>query len=282
MNILFDQNGIWKLDDYIMLDVENIDRAIEYVLSKFPQVDKIGIASNTNGVYEINLDFLKQFPNITHFKLSCFLAKSTDIQPIYYLKELQWLQWWSDNKVDISKFPKLNTLVCHYSDNIIFNNNNLSFLYLSYANKLSFLDKIPNLTRLVLRNYSGIDLSGINHLSNLDELTIRLARKLIEIKDILECKNLCEIEFEGINKQVDLSILSKCENLKGLYLHMSIPNCLFLKEMKNIESFVCKEIEDNDLSPIFESTTLSYVYLYKYKRTYNYNKKDFEKRFSIK
>lgn len=265
-----------------MLDVENIDRAIEYVLSKFPQVDKIGIASNTNGVYEINLDFLKQFPNITHFKLSCFLAKSTDIQPIYYLKELQWLQWWSDNKVDISKFPKLNTLVCHYSDNIIFNNNNLSFLYLSYANKLSFLDKIPNLTRLVLRNYSGIDLSGINHLSNLDELTIRLARKLIEIKDILECKNLCEIEFEGINKQVDLSILSKCENLKGLYLHMSIPNCLFLKEMKNIESFVCKEIEDNDLSPIFESTTLSYVYLYKYKRTYNYNKKDFEKRFPIK
>ena len=282
MNTLFDKNGIWKLDDYIMLDVENIDRAIEYVLSKFPQVDKIGIASNTNGVYEINLDFLKQFPNITHFKLSCFLAKSADIQPIYYLKELQWLQWWSDNKVDISKFPKLNTLVCHYSDNIIFNNNNLSFLYLSYANKLSFLDKIPNLTRLVLRNYSGIDLSGINHLSNLDELTIRLARKLIEIKDILECKNLCEIEFEGINKQVDLSILSKCKNLKGLYLHMSIPNCLFLKEMKNIESFVCKEIEDNDLSPIFESTTLSYVYLYKYKRTYNYNKKDFEKRFSIK
>lgn len=65
MNILFDQNGIWKLDDYIMLDVENIDRAIEYVLAKFPQVDKIGIASNTNGVYEINLDFLKQFPNIT-------------------------------------------------------------------------------------------------------------------------------------------------------------------------------------------------------------------------
>ena len=63
---------------------------------------------------------------------------------------------------------------------------------------------------------------------------------------------------------------------------MSIPNCLFLKEMKNIESFVCKEIEDNDLSPIFESTTLSYVYLYKYKRTYNYNKKDFEKRFPIK
>lgn len=282
MNTLFDKNGIWKLDDYIMLDVENIDRAIEYVLSKFPQVDKIGIASNTNGVHEINLDFLKQFPNITHFKLSCFLAKSADIQPIYYLKELQWLQWWSDNKVDISKFPKLNTLVCNYSDNIIFNNNNLSFLYLSYANKLSFLDKIPNLTRLVLRNYSGIDLSGINHLSNLDELTIRLARKLIEIKDILECKNLYEIEFEGINKQVDLSILSKCENLKGLYLHMSIPNCLFLKEMKNIESFVCKEIEDNDLSPIFESTTLSYVYLYKYKRTYNYNKKDFEKRFSIK
>ncbi len=282
MNTLFDKNGIWKLDDYIMLDVENIDRAIEYVLSKFPQVDKIGIASNTNGVYEINLDFLKQFPNITHFKLSCFLAKSADIQPIYYLKELQWLQWWSDNKVDISKFPKLNTLVCHYSDNIIFNNNNLSFLYLSYANKLSFLDKIPNLTRLVLRNYSGIDLSGINHLSNLDELTIRLARKLIDIKDILECKNLCEIEFEGINKQVDLSILSKCENLKGLYLHMSIPNCLFLKEIKNIESFVCKEIEDNDLSPIFESTTLSYVYLYKYKRTYNYNKKDFKKRFPIK
>jgi hypothetical protein len=282
LNILFDQNGIWKLDDYIMLDVENIDRAIEYVLSKFPQVDKIGIASNTNGVYEINLDFLKQFPNITHFKLFCFLAKSTDIQPIYYLKELQWLQWWSDNKVDISKFPKLNTLVCHYSDNIIFNNNNLSFLYLSYANKLSFLDKIPNLTRLELRNYSGIDLSGINHLSNLDELTIRLARKLIDIKDILECKNLCEIEFEGINKQVYLSILSKCENLKGLYLHMSIPNCLFLKEMKNIESFVCKEIEDNNLSPIFESTTLSYVYLYKYKRTYNYNKKDFEKRFPIK
>ena len=282
MNTLFDKNGIWELDDYIMLDIENIDSAIEYTLSKFPRVNKIGIASNRTNVYQINLDFLEKLPHITHFKLSCSLAESVNIQPIYYLKELQFLQWWSDNKVDISKFPKLNTLVCHYSDNIIFNNNNLSFLYLSYANKLSFLDKIPNLTRLVLRNYSGIDLSGINHLSNLDELTIRLARKLIDIKDILECKNLSEIEFEGINKQVDLSILSKCENLKGLYLHMSIPNCLFLKEMKNIESFVCKEIEDNDLSPIFESTTLSYVYLYKYKRTYNYNKKDFEKRFSIK
>ena len=282
MNTLFDKNGIWKLDDYIMLDIENIDFAIEYTLSKFPRVNKIGIASNTTDIYEINLDFLKKLPHITHFKLSCFLAESVDIQPIYNLKELQWLQWWRDNKVDISKFPKLDTLICHYSNNIKFDSKNLNSLYLSYSNQLSYLNKIPNLTRLELRNYSGKDLSGINHLSNLKNLTIRSAKKLIDIKDILECKNLYEIEFDGVNKQVDLSILSKCNNLRELYLHMSIPNCLFLKEMRNIESFVCKEIEDNDLSPIFECKTLSYVYLYKYKKTYNYNKKEFEKRFPTK
>lgn len=279
MNTLFDENGIWKLDDYIMLDAENINYAIEYVLSKFPKADKIGIASDVNGVYEVELGFLKKLPNITHFRLSCMLAKSVDIQPLYHLKQLQWLQWWSNDKVDISEFPKLSTFICHYSDDIKFDSSSLEFLHIAYAYQLSFVNKMSSLTKLELRSYSGENLSGIDCLENLNKLTIKQAKKLTSIKDVARCKNLQYLELESINKEIDLSILSKCENLKGLYLHTSIQNCLFVEGMKNIESFVCKEILDNNLSPIFESTTLSYVYLYKYKRTYNYSKEEFEKKF---
>lgn len=278
-NSLFDENGIWKLEDYMMLDAENMDSAIKYLSSNFPKQDKIGIASDVDGVYEINLDFLKKLPNITHFRLSCRLAKSVDIQPIYNLQQLEWLQWWSDNEIDISRFPKLKTLACFYSDNIKFSHNNLDYLHIVDAPQLAFLDKTPNLKKLELRSYLGEDLSRINHLNNLEDLIIKPAKKLINIEDITKCENLRSLELEGVNKQIDLSVLSKCENIKGLYLHMNIENCLFLKEMKKIESFVCKDILDNDLSPIFESTSLSYVYLYKYKRTYNYSKKEFNERF---
>jgi len=251
-----------------MLDVENIDRAIEYVLSKFPQVDKIGIASNTNGVYEINLDFLKQFPNITHFKLSCFLAKSADIQPIYYLKELQWLQWWSDNKVDISKFPKLNTLVCHYSDNIIFNNNNLSFLYLSYANKLSFLDKIPNLTRLVLRNYSGIDLSGIINRKIMESGTNNIAKQAameyddavkaietgIEVVDEFarDGYNLFATGEMGIGNTTTSSAILKVLTDLSLDEIVGYGSGIDDKTLEHKKNVVKKAVEVNGLSKFFE------------------------------
>jgi len=49
--------------------------------------------------------------------------------------------------------------------------------------------------------------------------------------------------------------------------------------MPETHSFVCKEIQDNDLLPIMNASKLSYVYLYKHKRGYNVSKQEFQERF---
>lgn len=280
MNDLFDENGIWKVDDYFLLDAQRLNKAISYLKNNHPNCCKIGISVNDySKEYFVDFQIIKNnFPEIKSFWMHCLLSEETDISPLYDLEHLEFVQWWAKKPLIIANFLKLECLHCIYPEKIHFESKKLKKLYITGAKSLLFLNKLPNLISLEIRDYKNENLSGIEKLIHLEDLTIRLAKKLLTLDEIKQCKSLKILTLENVNHNIDLSILSYL-NIEELYLHFSIKNCDFIKTMKYLTTFLCREIVNNDLSPMFASKTLLNAYLYKHKKSYNYTKEEFNRRF---
>ncbi|PJK07489.1 hypothetical protein CO614_05380 [Lysobacteraceae bacterium NML120232] len=282
MTGLFNNNGIWEIDDRIILDAGNFTKALATLGKKFKAATKLGIGaeSSPKGGHCLSLDFLKAFPRLTHFELSCNLASDANVSALYVLPDLQFLQWWSDSPLDISQLSRLERLSCFGETLPEAGSSTLRQLHIGGAKDLRFLQKLPALQNLELRDFSGSTLAGIVEAKQLRSITIKSSKRLDCIKALQQCPVLESLELEAIGKDVELSILASCKGLKELYLHIPIASCSFLRGMENLSTLVCKEVLDNDLAPIFESKTLRYVHLYKHKKAYNYSKQELQERFA--
>lgn len=277
---IFDKNGIMQTYDYLMFNAEKLDKAMAYARQKFPNHTKIGISSE-DYQQEYDIDFKKltdNFPKMTHLWVSCQLSDATQVNPLYGLQKLVFLQWWTKTPLHIAHFPHLEGLACAFPDKITLESQTLKELIISDSKNLSFVEKLPNLQRLELRTYKGTDLLGLETAKELTNLKINGARKLVQWSPLKACKSLKVIELESVS-EVDTSAFTGT-NISELYLHLSIADCEFVRQMKHLNTFLCKEIKDNDLSPLFESETLKNAYLYKHKKLYNYPKNAFDERFS--
>lgn len=281
MDNLFGKNGIWIANDYTMLDANHLNKAIQYLKTTQINSTKIGISANDyNQEYAVDFNLIKDnFPKITDFWARCLLNKETDISPLYDLQYLQSIQWWAKTPLTITNFPKLETLHCIYPENIHFDSETLKKLSIVGAKNLLFLHQLPHLNSLEIKGYKGENLSGIENIPSLQHLSIQSAKKLFNLNEIKQCPSLKTLTLENMYKNIDLSALLH-SNIEELYLHIVVENCDFIKEMPHLMTFLCKEITNNDLSPMFMSKTLSNAYLYKHKKAYNYTKDEFETRFS--
>lgn len=284
-NLLFDENGIWQVFERTMLHAKDLEKAVNYLSQKNPLVTHIGISTENDfkTAYPVDFELIYQhFPHIKSFWVRCLLSENTDISPLYHFKNLETLMW-RENPIalELAKFPKLNEF---YFDgtkqNIDFKNNNIKILGADSVSDLSFLQDFSNVEKLILRVYRGTDLKGIEQLTKLNDLTISSAKKITDIQNISQCYNLIVFEFEGFDKNLDLSPLS-VTNIWGLYLHNVIKTCDFVEQMQCLTNITIKEILDDDLLPLLNSKTLDYVYLYKHKKSYNCSKKVFQERFPI-
>ncbi|MDO5106144.1 hypothetical protein [Capnocytophaga sp.] len=277
---IFDKNGIMQTDDYLMFNAEELDKAMAYTRQKFPNHAKIGISSEDyRQKYDIDFEELTaNFPKMTHLWVSCQLSDATQVNPLYGLQKLVFLQWWTKTPFHLAHFPHLEGLACAFPDEITLESQALKELIISDCKNLSFVEKLPNLQRLELRTYKGADLQGLEIAKELTHLKINGARKLAQWSSLKACKSLKVIELESVS-EVDTSAFAGT-NISELYLHLSISDCGFVRQMKHLTTFLCKEVKDNDLSPLFTSETLKNAYFYKHKKSYNYSQSAFEERFS--
>lgn len=87
-------------------------------------------------------------------------------------------------------------------------------------------------------------------------------------------KTLRALRIENCPKIEDFSVLAELENLELLELtgKNTLPNLQFLKQMKNLKTFVFDmNVLDGDLTPCLD---LSYVYSRKNRKHYNVKDKD--------
>lgn len=281
MSSLFDKNGIWEANEFILLDAKNLQKAVSFLKKSVPNCTKIGISSESVKI-DFPIDFqliTNNFPHITDFWVHTELHKDTDISPLYALQNLQMIEWWTKTPLVTSRFVNLKTLSVIYPEIIDFQGNKINNLSISDIKNLDFLSDLPHINTLTIRNFKAENLLGIERAKNLEKLTIMGAKKLIGLDGIGSCKSLKALTLEHINKDVDLSSLANSE-ISEIYLHLSIDNCQFVQQMEHLNTFLCKEIKNNDLSPLFESKTLQNAYLYKYKKSYNYPESVFKQRFS--
>lgn len=285
MHHLFNEHGIWRVfDDVLLLNVNELEKAVNYLSQKNPAAAHIGISAENDFKTAFLVDFdliYRHLPHIQSFWVRCSLHKDTDISPLYRFENLEKLTW-GENAIalELGKFPQLKKF---YFDGtkqhqIDFRNKQIRTLGVDGVADLSFLKDFPSVEKLILRAYRGTDLKGIGHLTRLNDLDILGAKKITDIQHLAECLDLEFFWFECFDKNLDLSPLS-ATNICGLYLHNAIKTCDFVWGMKGLKNITIKEVLDDDLLPLIHSETLEHVYLYKHKKSYNCSKKAFEERF---
>lgn len=175
----------------------------------------------------------------------------------------------------------------------------LEFLHIGKNDGFS-CEKIKTLKTLVSREYQGTDLNGLVGSPVLDTLKVSVSKiksvngikqspkmqclylfynyslsnieALYDVKDTL--RSLC---IDHSPKIKDFSVLRELKNLERLMLigSNSLPNLNFIKELKNLSTFIFSmKIEDGDLTPCL---SLPYVYCSKNYKHYNLKDKQLPK-----
>jgi hypothetical protein len=159
-----------------------------------------------------SLDFLIPMSNL--FEGLIIGTEKLDLNALGCFKNLNFLGVPDNGKdiVNLSKFKKLRTLACYYSD------------------RLKGLDTCRNLESLTLSNYKPErgDLTTLPELNSLEHLSL-IQPKVISLKGIEKFKNLKMIEIYGAYK-----------------LETIAPIRLLSNSLENIKIERCRKIKDYD------------------------------------
>ena len=274
----FDDNGVWVNNGHIMLDPQHLSKGVAY--AREHRCTHIGIYDFIRARHHVDLSFLLEMPYVRSFQLDCGLADSVDLTPLYHLPRLCSLHICGQVKeVDLSRFPCLKRLECLFQPGVMFSSTTITSLKVAGAPRLDFLSGLPNVTTIQLTYYKGSDVHGVRCASRLRDFTAHSARNLVDVSELQQCAYLRSVDLEGVPRRLNYNVLGECPNLGSLYLDGVIPSCEFVSKLKNLWAFSCREIANDDLSPLMKSSSLSSVCLSRYKRTYNYSQHDVETRF---
>lgn len=280
---LFNEYGIWQTLDHTLLDVRRLPEAVAYLAKNKPLITHIGVSSENDfkKTYQVDFELIRNnFKNIKNLWVHCVLSEDTDISPLYGFERLEVLLW-GEQKVPISlgKFSQLREFSFEAKKHKVdFSGSGLFSLEVLGGSDLNFLTRVPKLQKLTLRGYNGEDLKGIEHLKYLEDITIRGAKKLNNLKNITQCHQLKVFCLEYVAKNLNLSWLSST-NIEYLYIYNAVGTCAFVEKMQRLEYLMIKEVLDNDLTLIFNNNTLKEVYLLVHKKSYSHSKAELLQRF---
>ena len=225
----------------LIIESSKLDACIKYVLEENIKT----ITINCFQGYELtNIDFLGELSSVLeglHLPETKF-----NNQIVNTLHNLKYLGL-ADNKkdiIDLSNFPKLESLACDYSWRLkkIETCINLKSLGLTgYKSKSKDLSELPfflQLEKFFLFRTDIVSMQGINHFVNLKTLEIFGASKLEAISPLRDLSNsLEEIQVEQCKKVNDFESLGKVKSLKKIILSESgeMKTLSFIKELPNLE-----------------------------------------------
>lgn len=230
-----------------------------------------------------NIDFIVKCPSLKYIKIIPVdsVGDGFDYSPLYNMPQIKCLQCSTQygfyeqysTSIDCSKINGLedihvtNTKYQSFNEIVTLKGLGLS----NYKkNDLSEAFNSVMLDTLSIFQSKLISLDGIQKSQKMQCLYLYYNRSLRDISALKNIKNtLKALRIENCPKIEDFSVLCELENLELLELSGSntLPDLFFLKQMKNLKTFVFDiNILDGDLSSCLD---LSYVFSKKNRKHYN-------------
>ncbi len=252
--------NILKLTDgseTLFMDSSRIDDCINYLYEH--KLRRISI-NPFQGYSSDNLDFLSRLED--YLEGITVLDDRYDYRPLNRLHKLKSLGFVDNRRdtIDLSNFPKLESLACDYSKRLLSLEGceRLQDLTLSgYKSPDKTLKQFPDLRSLKIfslfqSNITSLD--GIGKLLSLQEIALYRLSRLEDISAITDLsKTLIKIELDVCKRITNYDILAELKKMETLIISNSgaIPSLSFIKQMPklNFLSFVGTNILDGDLSP---------------------------------
>lgn len=254
--------------------VHNLEAQINFI-NKY-KIEKALIVADS-------IDFILECPTLKYISIipSDDASDDFDYTFLYEMPELRSLRCLTvygfkkefSTSIDYSKIRKIEDI---YVDNS--NHKNFNKLQTLKSLKVSQYEE-ENLTNLfdsnvldtlVLTQCKIKSLDGVQRSEKMQCLYLYYNRSLRDITALSKVKKtLRTLRIVNCSKIDDFSVLSELENLELLELSGSnvLPDLNFLKQMKNLKTFVFSmNVQNGDLSPCL---SLSYVYSEKNRKHYN-------------
>ena len=181
----------------------------------------------SSSVVDLDLNWLADFPDIFYLEILLRPSKTSDIEAIHELKNLQYLTYfgYADQPLNHQKLQSLKSLYTHYD--------------ISQLNGDSVFSMLPNLKRLKLWHVKKqADCYFLGELTNVEQLELTWCGNLESLDGIENLHNLVSISTHRCSKLKDISALLQCQNLKGAWiesskqLNLDAPTKLKAKEIK--------------------------------------------------
>lgn len=220
----------------VFIQSSNIKKCVAYM--KEHTLEEVII--NSEHKYKLqHLGFLKENTFITSVEIETDIA---DCSALNFLRDLKTLMIHSsDNIVDFSNFPKLESLNLTWNRNFISINKCLHLRELTlwkYPDEnLLLLEAFPDLEELSINNSQIRNLKGIEYCKKLTSITLTQNRNLETVNSLTTVhKTLTELVISGSKKLTEYTPVGELSNLKELYLLGcgASPNINFVENLKTL------------------------------------------------
>lgn len=268
-------NAHGKEQKWLFIDCAFIESGIEYAKKNHCNRILFGSLDDKKKASKVPIDILERIAGLEGLIWQIPIAKGASLSALHAQQGLKSLDIAQPNlAIDLASFPDLEYFGFLFSKDITgFDKASKSLIHIRVSDlseALEFLGAVKNLVKLdIVRSDIG-SLSGIEKMANLDELSLTLCKKLIDISHAAKLKNLHTLSIEGSSRLTDFSVARRFNALKTLWLKAKeIESCGFISAMKSIEfASINAVIKDNDVSPFLNSKTLKEVWFRPQKRTY--------------
>ena len=256
-----------------------IDKCIEYLSLNREVGVEISIG---NGYYESDLSWLTHCPWLTTLRLES--ARDFPAEDILVLRELRNLSFGNTgfaDGFDYSRFPRLEYVEIRWGQavarDIDCGRLNVPSLYLvNYRHKsrdfypLSGMDK---LREMVVHATNVVSTSGISRLTQIKKLWLMYPRKLVDIKEIGECKSIEDLRIDDVKSVRNVTdVIQNLTNLVHLSISdiSAIDSLRFVRKLPNLRTiaFVGTRVLDGDISPCLHLDHVGFTDRKGYSHTY--------------
>jgi internalin A len=216
----------------------------------------------------VDLALLKEVASLDDFGIADFsLKRITNFDAIYGLTKLRKLAMHTFKTLDLSRFPKLETLFVTDAPGLTGLDALTELRYARLtklrAEDLSFVGEMPRLAELWIIQAPGKRFKGLDTSRSLATLDVSHCSKVDTISALP--KSLTKLKIKKCAQLKDLAFVKGHAALEFLYVDV-MTDVAFVPSLRSLTYLGFENVVDGDLEPILESRSLKDVGFFPAKR----------------